>query len=47
MVRAVMLAVAAMGLFFAFKWVVSMYQIWIFPTPSKSAHRGADSRGVG
>lgn len=44
----VMSAGALMGLSFAFMWVVSMYQMWISPTPSKVAQRsGSDSRGVG
>jgi hypothetical protein len=44
----VMLAGGIMGLCFAFMWVVSMYQMWISPTPSKVAQRsGSDSRGVG
>ena len=44
----VMCAGATMGLCFAFMWVVSMYQMWISPTPSKVAERsGDDSRGVG
>jgi len=44
----VMCAGATMGLCFAFMWVVSMYQMWISPTPSKVALRGGgDSRGVG
>ncbi len=44
----VMCAGATMGLCFAFMWVVSMYQMWISPTPSKVAERGGgDSRGVG
>jgi hypothetical protein len=44
----VMGAGATMGLCFAFMWVVSMYQMWISPTPSKVAERGGgDSRGVG
>lgn len=44
----VMCAGATMGLCFAFMWIVSMYQMWISPTPSKVSQRGAgDSRGVG
>ena len=43
----VMCAGATMGLCFAFMWVVSMYQMWISPTPSKVAERSGDSRDVG
>lgn len=44
----VMCAGATMGLCFAFMWIVSMYQMWISPTPSKVSQRGGgDSRGVG
>lgn len=43
----VMAAGATMGLCFAFMWVVSMYQMWISPTPSKVAERSGDSRDVG
>jgi hypothetical protein len=44
----VMSAGAMMGLCFAFMWVVSMYQMWVSPTPDKVARREqVDSRGVG
>lgn len=44
----VMAAGATMGLCFAFMWVVSMYQMWISPTPAKVARReAADRHGVG
>lgn len=44
----VMLAGATMGLCFAFMWVVSMYQMWISPAPSKVTQRGSgNDRGVG
>jgi hypothetical protein len=44
----VMLGGALMGLCFAFMWVVSMYQMWVSPTPSKVVERtGDDSLGVG
>jgi hypothetical protein len=44
----VMIAGGIMGLCFAFMWVVSMYQMWISPAPSKVTHRDSgDSRGVG
>lgn len=44
----VMFAGATMGLCFAFMWAVSMYQMWISPTPSRVAKRwGDDSQGVG
>ena len=44
----VMFAGAMMGLSFAFMWVVSMYQLWVSPTPAKVAQREQDdSLGVG
>ncbi len=44
----VMLAGGTMGLCFAFMWVVSMYQMWISPTPSRvAARKRADDHGVG
>ena len=44
----VMIAGGTMGLCFAFMWVVSMYQMWISPTPAKVAQREtADRHGVG
>ncbi|MBX3702730.1 MAG: protein S100 [Steroidobacteraceae bacterium] len=44
----VMAAGATMGLCFAFMWVVSMYQMWISPTPAKVRERAAkDGYGVG
>ncbi|MGB5131570.1 MAG: hypothetical protein WBO00_03070, partial [Steroidobacteraceae bacterium] len=44
----VMLGGALMGLCFAFMWVMSMYQMWISPTPIKVAHREGGGRpGVG
>ncbi len=44
----VMCAGAAMGLCFALMWVVSMYQMWISPTPAQVAQRAdADRHGVG
>ena len=43
----VMCAGATMGLCFAFMWIVSMYQMWISPTPAKVALRGSDNRDVG
>jgi hypothetical protein len=44
----VMLSGAVMGLSFAFMWAVSMYQMWVSPTPSKVAQRdGGDIRVVG
>lgn len=44
----VMIAGGIMGLCFAFMWIVSMYQLWISPTPSRVAKRwGSDSHGVG
>jgi len=44
----VMFAGATMGLCFAFMWAVSMYQMWISPTPSKVIQRGSgDNHGVG
>jgi hypothetical protein len=44
----VMSAGATMGLCFAFMWIVSMYQMWVSPTPSSVAKReGSDHHGVG
>jgi hypothetical protein len=44
----VMCAGATMGLCFAFMWIVSMYQMWLSPMPSKVASRGSsDNRDVG
>jgi hypothetical protein len=44
----VMFAGAVMGMCFAFMWVVSMYQMWVSPTPSKVTQReGGDIRVVG
>ncbi len=44
----VMFAGATMGLCFAFMWVVSMYQLWVSPTPSRVIQRErSDDRGVG
>jgi hypothetical protein len=44
----VMSAGALMGVCFAFMWFVSMYQMWISPTPARVAARtGADGHGVG
>jgi hypothetical protein len=44
----VMCAGATMGLCFAFMWVVSMYQMWVSPTPARVAQRAAaDRHGVG
>ena len=44
----VMSAGALMGLSFAFMWAVSMYQMWISPTPARVAQReSADRHGVG
>ena len=44
----VMIAGATMGLCFAFMWIVSMYQLWVSPTPSKVTRRaGSDHHGVG
>ena len=44
----VMCAGATMGLCFAFMWMVSMYQLWVSPTPAKVTQRqAADRHGVG
>jgi hypothetical protein len=44
----VMSAGAIMGLCFAFMWIVSMYQMWVSPTPSRVSKReGSDHYGVG
>lgn len=44
----VMLSGAVMGMSFAFMWAVSMYQMWLSPTPWKVKHReDADTRTVG
>jgi hypothetical protein len=44
----VMFAGATMGLCFAFMWIVSMYQMWVSPTPSKVTKRAeSDHHGVG
>lgn len=44
----VMFAGATMGLCFAFMWVVSMYQLWVSPTPAKVTQRESGDRyGVG
>ncbi len=44
----VMFAGAVMGMCFAFMWVVSMYQMWVSPTPSKVTQReGGDIPVVG
>ena len=44
----VMIAGATMGLCFAFMWMVSMYQLWVSPTPAKVTQREAgDRHGVG
>lgn len=44
----VMSAGALMGMCFAFMWFVSMYQMWVSPTPAKVIQRTSrDRRGVG
>jgi len=44
----VMCAGATMGLCFAFMWLVSMYQLWVSPTPARVTQRqAADRHGVG
>ncbi len=44
----VMGAGSAMGMCFAFMWLVTMYQLWVSATPSKVAQRSSsDGRGVG
>ena len=44
----VMGAGATMGLCFAFMWLVSMYQLWVSPTPARVTQRqAADRHGVG
>lgn len=44
----VMLGGALMGMCFAYMWVISMYQMWVSPTPIKVAQReGGESPDVG